>query len=201
MRTVSSAHISRWTPRAALLKTVTKFTGEINDADNAAEATIRAFRAATTEPRGAAAVVLPADVLAAPTAATISARLPIARLAAAPSDAIQDAAALIRAAQRPTLLVGTRGADPESCRRDPRLISRDRAPVDRDLPGRRGCVTRLEDHYLGGSDCSAISRATSSSSPRDVLITVGYDRSNTTRRCGTPDVADHRAHRLGSRGY
>src|SRR4029077_20371608 len=88
---------------AALLKTVTKFTGEINDADNAADANIRAVPAATTEPRGAAAVVLPADVLAAPTAATISARLPIPRRAAAPSDAIQDAAALIRAARRPTL--------------------------------------------------------------------------------------------------
>src|ERR1700757_4346201 len=60
---------------AALLRTVTKFTGEINDPDNAAEATIGAFRAAVSEPRGAAAVVLPADVLSANTTAGIPAPL------------------------------------------------------------------------------------------------------------------------------
>src|ERR1700739_724532 len=70
---------------AAMLKTVTKYTGEINDPDNAAEAVIGAFRAAVSEPRGAAAVVLPADVLAAPTTAGITARLPIPPLAAAPT--------------------------------------------------------------------------------------------------------------------
>ena len=62
---------------AAVLRTVTKFTGEVNDPDNVAEATVGAFRAAASEPRGAAAVVLPADVLAAPTTAGITARMPI----------------------------------------------------------------------------------------------------------------------------
>jgi acetolactate synthase-1/2/3 large subunit len=52
---------------AALLKTVTKFTGEIDDPDNVPEAVANAFRAAVTAPRGAAAVILPQDVLAAPT--------------------------------------------------------------------------------------------------------------------------------------
>src|SRR6476660_3827005 len=100
---------------AALLKTVTKYTGEINDPDNAAEATVNAFRAAVTEPQGAAAVVLPADVLAAPTSAAITAAVPVPRLAGAPAEAIRAAGDIIRAARRPTLLVGTRGADPESC--------------------------------------------------------------------------------------
>src|SRR6476661_9581841 len=44
---------------AAVLKAVTKFTGEINDPDNAPEAVANAFRAATTAPHGAAAVILP----------------------------------------------------------------------------------------------------------------------------------------------
>jgi len=160
---------------AALLKTVTKFTGEINDADNAAEATIRAFRAATTEPRGAAAVVLPADVLAAPTAATISARLPIPRLAAAPSDAIQDAAALIRAARRPTLLVGTRGADPESCQAIRGLIAATGLPVVETFQG-AGVVSRdLEDHYLGRVGLFCNQPGDVIVEHADVLITVGYD--------------------------
>ena len=44
---------------AALLKTVTKYTAEVSDPDNVAEAIVAAFRAAVSEPRGAAAVVLP----------------------------------------------------------------------------------------------------------------------------------------------
>ncbi len=50
----------------------TKYTGEVDDPDNVAETIANAIRAASTAPRGAAAVVLPADVAAAPTAATIT---------------------------------------------------------------------------------------------------------------------------------
>ena len=102
---------------AALLKTVTKYTGEINDPDNAAEATVNAFRAAVTEPQGAAAVVLPADVLAAPTSAAITAQVPVPRLAGAPAEAIRAVGDLIRAARRPTLLVGARAPLPGTARR------------------------------------------------------------------------------------
>src|ERR1700756_4111512 len=100
---------------AAMLRTVTKFTGEVNDPDDVAEATVAPFPAAVNEPRGAAAVVLPADVLAAPTTAGITAPLPIPPLAAAPTTAIARASELIRAARRPALLVGMRGAHPNTC--------------------------------------------------------------------------------------
>src|ERR1700722_19262339 len=114
---------------AALLKTVTKFTGEINGPDNAAETTIAAFRAAVSEPRGAAAVVLPADVLAAPTTAGITARMPIPPLANAPTALIATAAELIRAARRPALLVGIRGADPDSTQALRTLVAATGLPV------------------------------------------------------------------------
>src|ERR1700677_2311610 len=85
---------------AALLKTVTKFTGEVNDPDNVSETLANAFRAATTAPHGAAAVVLPQDVLAAPTSTGITRVLPTPLLDPAPADAISKAANLIRQAQR-----------------------------------------------------------------------------------------------------
>src|SRR6202161_2016734 len=53
----------------AALKPFTKHTGEVNDPDNVPEAIANAIRAAVAPPHGAAAVVLPADVLAAPTSA------------------------------------------------------------------------------------------------------------------------------------
>ena len=88
----------------AALKPFTKHTGEVNDPDNVPEAIANAIRAAVAPPRGAAAVVLPADVAAATTSAAIVEPSPIPRLGPAPEDRIAQAAELIRAAQRPVLL-------------------------------------------------------------------------------------------------
>jgi acetolactate synthase I/II/III large subunit len=160
---------------AAMLKTVTKFTGEINDPDNAAETVIGAFRAAVSEPRGAAAVVLPADVLAAPTTAGITARLPIPPLAAAPTAAIGKASELIRAADRPALLVGIRGADPDSCQALRTLIAATGLPVVETFQA-AGVVSRaLEDRFLGRVGLFRNQPGDVILANADVLIAIGYD--------------------------
>ena len=160
---------------AALLKTVTKFTGEVNDPDNVAEATVNAFRAAITEPRGAAAVVLPADVLAASTTAGITARMPIPALAAAPTEAITQASQLIRAAYRPVLLVGARGADPESCQALRSLVSSTGLPVVETFQA-AGVVSRaLEDRFLGRVGLFRNQPGDIIVDHADVLIAIGYD--------------------------
>jgi acetolactate synthase I/II/III large subunit len=160
---------------AAVLRTVTKFTGEINDPDNAAEATIAAFRAAVSEPRGAAAVVLPADVLAAPTTAEITARLPIPPLAAAPSAAIAEAGKLIRAARHPALLVGMRGAHPHNCHALRNLIAATSLPVVETFQA-AGVISRaLEDHFLGRVGLFRNQPGDVVLEHADVLITIGYD--------------------------
>jgi acetolactate synthase-1/2/3 large subunit len=160
---------------AAVLNTVTKFTGEINDPDNAAEATVGAFRAAITEPRGAAAVVLPADVLAAPTTAGITARVPIPPLAAAPTAAITQASELIRAAHRPALLIGTRGADPDSCGALRTLVAATGLPVVETFQA-AGVVSRpLEDCYLGRVGLFRNQPGDIIVAHADALIAVGYD--------------------------
>src|SRR6476619_7399691 len=160
---------------AALLKTVTKYTGEINDPDNAAEATVNAFRAAVTEPQGAAAVVLPADVLAAPTSAAITAQVPVPRLAGAPAEAIRAAGDLIRAARRPTLLVGARGASPENCQAVRGLVTATGLPVVETFQA-AGVVSRaLEDRYLGRVGLFRNQPGDMIVAAADVLITVGYD--------------------------
>jgi acetolactate synthase-1/2/3 large subunit len=160
---------------AAMLRTVTKFTGEINDPDNAVEATIGAFRAASSEPRGAAAVVLPADVLAAPTTEGITARLPIPPLAAAPADAISKASELIRKASRPALLVGMRSADPDSCRALRALVAATGLPVVETFQA-AGVISRaLEDHFLGRVGLFRNQPGDVILDHADVLVTVGYD--------------------------
>ncbi|OBH07062.1 MULTISPECIES: acetolactate synthase AlsS [unclassified Mycobacterium] len=160
---------------AAMLRTVTKFTGEINDPDNAVEATIGAFRAAASEPRGAAAVVLPADVLAAPTSEGITARLPIPPLGAAPAQAVARAAELIRAAQRPALLVGIRGADPDSCAALRELVAATGLPVVETFQA-AGVISRaLEGNFLGRVGLFRNQPGDVILDHADVLVTIGYD--------------------------
>ena len=160
---------------AAMLRTVTKFTGEINDPYNAVEATIGAFRAAASEPRGAAAVVLPADVLAEPTTAGITARLPIPPLAAAPARAVARAGELIRAASRPALLVGMRGADPDSCAALRALVAATGLPVVETFQA-AGVVSRgLEDNFLGRVGLFRNQPGDVILDHADVLIAIGYD--------------------------
>jgi acetolactate synthase I/II/III large subunit len=160
---------------AALMKAVTKFTGEINDPDNAPEAVANAFRAATTAPQGAAAVILPQDVLAAPTSASIARALPPPALGAAPADAIGKAANLIRQAQRPALLVGSRGADPQSCTALRALVAATGLPVVETFQA-AGVVSRaLEDHYLGRVGLFRNQPGDDVLADADVLVAVGYD--------------------------
>lgn len=157
---------------AAVLRTVTKWTGEINDPDNAAEATVTAFRVAATEPHGAAAVVLPADVLAARTSAEITARLPVPLLAAAP---VAEAASLILNASRPALLVGMRGADPASCAALRNLVAATGLPVVETFQA-AGVISReLEDCYLGRVGLFRNQPGDVIVAHADVLVTVGYD--------------------------
>jgi acetolactate synthase-1/2/3 large subunit len=160
---------------AAFLTTVTKHTGEVNDADNAAEATVGAFRAALTEPQGAAALVLPSDVLSAPTAAAITTRHPVPALAGAPITVIRAAADVIAAAKRPVLLVGVRGAAPEACEAVRALVSATELPVVETFQG-AGVISRdLESHYLGRVGLFRNQPGDILVSQADVLITVGYD--------------------------
>jgi acetolactate synthase I/II/III large subunit len=160
---------------AALLKTVTKFTGEINDPDNVTEAVANAFRAATTAPHGAAAVILPQDVLAAPTCAGIARALPTPALGSAPADVIGKAATLIRQAERPVLLVGARGADPQSCAALRALIGATGLPVVETFQA-AGVISRtLEDHYLGRVGLFRNQPGDIIVAGADVLVTVGYD--------------------------
>ena len=160
---------------AALLRAVTKFTGEVSDPDDVAEATVGAFRAAVSEPRGAAAVVLPADVLAASTTAGITARLPIPPLASAPAPAIAKAAELIRAARRPALLVGIRGADPDSCRALRALVAATGLPVVETFQA-AGVISRaLEDNFLGRVGLFRNQPGDVIVGHSDALVTIGYD--------------------------
>jgi acetolactate synthase-1/2/3 large subunit len=160
---------------AAMMKTVTKFTGEVNDPDNVPETVANAFRAATTAPQGAAAIILPQDVLAAPTAAGIERTHPTPALGPAPAKAISEAANRIRSAKRPALLVGARGADPQSCAALRALVTATGLPVVETFQA-AGVISRaLEEHYLGRVGLFRNQPGDVVIAGADVLVTIGYD--------------------------
>jgi acetolactate synthase-1/2/3 large subunit len=160
---------------AAMMKTVTKFTGEVDHPDNVPEAVANAFRAATAAPRGAAAVILPQDILAAPTSAGIERALPTPALGPAPADAISQAANIIRHAQRPALLVGVRGADPQSCAALRALVTATGLPVIETFQAAGVVSHALEEHYLGRVGLFRNQPGDIVVANADVLVTIGYD--------------------------
>jgi acetolactate synthase I/II/III large subunit len=159
----------------AALKPFTKYTGEVNDPDNVPEAVANAIRAALAPPRGAAAVVLPADVSTAATSAAIVKPSPVPTLGAAPADRIAQAASLIREAKRPVLFVGVRVGDPEPCAALRELLAVTDLPVVETFQA-AGVVSReLEDHFVGRVGLFRNQPGDILINHADVLVTVGYD--------------------------
>jgi acetolactate synthase-1/2/3 large subunit len=171
----------------AALKPFTKYTGEVNDPDNVAEAVANAIRAATTVPWGAAAVVLPVDVSSAPTAATIVRPVPVSSLGAAPAQGIVQAAKLIRGAERPVLFVGVRVGDPASCAALRGLLAATDLPVVQTFQA-AGVVSReLEDHFVGRVGLFRNQPGDIVIGRADVLVTIGFDPVEYDPRLWNPD--------------
>jgi acetolactate synthase I/II/III large subunit len=173
----------------AALKPFTKYTGEVNDPDNVPEAVANAIRAAVTAPRGAAAVVLPADVAAAATSAAIVEPSPVPALGAAPAEQIQHAAKLIRAARCPVLFVGMRVGDPKPCAALRGLLAVTDLPVVETFQA-AGVVSReLEDHFVGRVGLFRNQPGDILVSHADVLVTIGYDPVEYDPRLWNSDTA------------
>lgn len=159
----------------AALRPFTKYTGEVNDPDNVPEAVANAIRSALTQPRGAAAVVLPADVLTAPTSAAIVKPAPVPPLGPAPADRIAQAVSLIRNTQRPVVFVGIRVGEPAACAALRDLLAATELPVVETFQA-AGVVSReLEDHFVGRVGLFRNQPGDILIEHADVLVTVGFD--------------------------
>ena len=159
----------------AALKPFTKYTGEVDDPDNVPEAIANAIRSALTQPRGAAAVVLPADVLTAPTSAAIVEPNPVPALGPAPADRIAQAVKLIRAAQRPALFVGIRVGEPAPCAALRELLAVTELPVVETFQAAGAVSRELEDHFVGRVGLFRNQPGDIVIGHADVLVTVGFD--------------------------
>jgi acetolactate synthase I/II/III large subunit len=159
----------------AALRPFTKYTGEVNHPDNVPETIANAIRAATTAPRGAAAMVLPADVSAGPTAAAIGQPAPVSRLGSAPAAQIAHAASLIRSARQPVLFVGVRAGEPQACAAVRELLAVTDLPVVQTFQAAGVVPRELEDHFVGRVGLFRNQPGDILISHADVLVTIGFD--------------------------
>lgn len=160
---------------AALLSVVTKSTVEVADPRNVAEAVSNAFRIATTEPKGACAVVLPADVMAELTEASIPRAFAEPTLGAAPPDLVRRVVRAVLDAERPVLLVGLRGVDDRSVRAVRALLAQTGLPIVETFQA-AGVVSReLDHHYMGRVGLFRNQPADVLVAHADLLVTIGYD--------------------------
>jgi len=123
----------------------------------------------------AAAVIVPSDVAAAPTTATISRPAPVPSLGSATADHVEHAAELIRQARNPVLFVGVRAGDPASCAALRALLAVTDLPVVETFQA-AGVVSRaLEDRYVGRVGLFRNQPGDILVAHADVIVTVGYD--------------------------
>lgn len=159
----------------ALLSAVTKWTGEVNAADNVPEAMANAFRKAVLMPRGATALVLPSDVMATPTAVTAPAELSTPALGPAPETTIAAAADLIRQAQFPVVLVGARAACNSGTTALHTLVHNTELPVVETFQA-AGMIGRDElDHFLGRVGLFRNQPGDVVLDKADLVLAIGYD--------------------------
>jgi acetolactate synthase-1/2/3 large subunit len=99
---------------ATLIRTVTKFSEEVDSQAAVGEALANAFRAAESPHPGAAFVTLPSDIMDAAVPETVLTPVCPAKLGAGPTDAIAKAARLIGQAERPVMLLGMLASEPNA---------------------------------------------------------------------------------------
>ena len=160
---------------AAFLSTVTKSTVESTDPDDVSEAVANAFRAATDEPKGAAAIVLSASVLKGTTSFEITDIAPKAQFGPASQTGIARAAQLIKSAKSPVLLVGMRGATDEATVAVRSLLASTGLPIVETFQA-AGVVSRdLEDQYIGRVGLFQNQPGDLVLNEADVVLAIGYD--------------------------
>lgn len=157
------------------LAPVTKSSVESTDPADVPETIANAFRAAMTEPQGAAAVMLPASVQKTPTTKTALRRKDVAPQGSAAEKSVRLTGEALRQAKLPVLLVGLRGADRESVRALRELVAETELPVVETFQAAGAISRELEQHFLGRVGLFRNQPGDILLSQADVVLTVGYD--------------------------
>lgn len=157
------------------LAPVTKSSVESTSPSDVPEALANAFRIAVTEPKGATAVMLPASVTAARTSTPAMEKHPVPKLGHAATEAIEQAAELVKEAKCPVILLGMRGANSESTQAVRKLLAATELPIVETFQASGAVSRKLENHFLGRVGLFRNQPGDIILTKSDLVITVGYD--------------------------
>ncbi|MEC2048101.1 acetolactate synthase AlsS [Bacillus licheniformis] len=160
---------------AALFQPITKYSAEVEDANNIPEAVTNAFRAAASGQAGAAFLSFPQDVTAGPATAKPVKTMPAPKLGAASDEQISAAIAKIHNANLPVVLVGMKGGRPEAIEAVRRLLRKVKLPFVETYQAAGTLSHDLEDQYFGRIGLFRNQPGDMLLEKADVVLTVGYD--------------------------
>jgi acetolactate synthase-1/2/3 large subunit len=159
----------------SLFRPITKFSAEIDSPQAVSEVVANAFRAAESGRPGAAFISVPQDIMTGAADGAVLAPVVPAILGAAPATAITAAAALIKDAERPVLLLGLLASQPGAAEAVRELLTTIRLPVVCTYQG-AGIVSRdLFDCFGGRVGLFHNQPADKLLDAADVVIAIGYN--------------------------
>ncbi len=161
---------------AALMKHVSKYSVEVQDASSISEAVTNAFRASVEGRKGASFVSIPQDVISDDqvTVEAIQVKEPPV-YGPAPSFEIDELVDKLKAAKLPVLLLGMRASSEENTNAIRTLLSKNEIPVVETFQG-SGIISReLEHTFYGRIGLFRNQPGDELLKQSDLIITIGYD--------------------------
>jgi acetolactate synthase I/II/III large subunit len=135
-------HIHQSMDTVSLFRPITKFIAEIDAPQAVSEVIANAFRAAESGRPGAAFISAPYDIMTGEADGEVLTPVVPELLGPAEAEAIAVAAALIKGAERPVLLLGLLASQPRAAEAVRVFLATTKLPVGVHLPGGWGCVAR-----------------------------------------------------------
>jgi acetolactate synthase I/II/III large subunit len=162
-----------------LMRPVTKYSAEVDSPESVSEVMTTAFRSSESDRPGAAFVSLPLDIMMAP--AMCDVLTPPAYSGTGPADAaaVKEAARLINQAKRPVVLLGLLASKPENADALRELIDSGKLPVVGTFQAAGAISANLFSNFGGRVGQINNQPADEILAAGDLIITVGYDPSNT----------------------
>ncbi|MDN6968031.1 acetolactate synthase AlsS [Oenococcus sp. UCMA 17063] len=164
------------TPSVLLFNGITKFTTEVQDAENLSEVIANAFDIASAAPQGASFISLPQDVDDSPVSTQALAKVENVSSGPANLKQIESLAGKIRQAKLPVILVGQRGSDEQTVKALHSFLHTTKLPVVETFQG-AGVIDRslVEQSFFGRVGLFANQTGDQLLKASDLVIALGYD--------------------------
>lgn len=161
---------------AALMKHVSKYSVEVQDASSISEAVTNAFRASVEGRKGASFVSIPQDVISDDQVTVEAIQVKESPVyGPAPSFEIDELVDKLKAAKLPVLLLGMRASSEENTNAIRTLLSKNEIPVVETFQG-SGIISReLEHTFYGRIGLFRNQPGDELLKQSDLIITIGYD--------------------------